>query len=222
MWIEGPLIAESDAALDRELDTGLDQGLDARAPALIGPNAILQLAQVMEERLGWARTARLLREAGLVRLPSGQTMIPEDDAVQLHHALARYEGECAEDLVRESGRRTADYIIANRIPKTAAWLLRRLPAPLAARLLMMAIKKHAWTFTGAGHFRAEGPWRFSINRAGSADWREPPASLFAWYEEVFERLFRELSAQDCRCRDTCAGGPPTRVHHYRIDRTLPV
>ena len=205
MLIEAPFIADAAAGADE-------------APPLIGPNAVLQLAHVMEERIGAARTMKVMRKAGLGALPSGEGMIPEADAIALHHALAFCEGELAEDLVRESGVRTADYIIANRIPKAAVWLLKRLPAPLAGRLLMMAIGKHAWTFTGAGQFAASGPWRFTINRSETAGWSDPPESLFAWYEAVFERLFQQLTAPECQCKDECCTGPATRVHHYRIER----
>ena len=39
-------------------------------------------------------------------------------------------------IAEEAGARTADYIIANRIPRPAVWLLHRLPAFLAALLVM--------------------------------------------------------------------------------------
>ncbi|MEM6586343.1 MAG: bacteriochlorophyll 4-vinyl reductase [Pseudomonadota bacterium] len=206
MLIEGPIVGEFEAQADQPA-------------ALIGPNAILQLAHAMEERIGDARMMKVMRKAGLGALPAGDCMIAEDDAIAIHHALAYCEGEFAEELVRDSGVRTADYIIANRIPRPAVWLLERLPASIGARLLMMAIGQHAWTFIGAGHFRAQGPWRFTINRSDTDDWTEPPASLFAWYGAVFERLFQKLIAPGCQCTDICARGPSTRVHHYQISQT---
>lgn len=209
MLIEAPIVADSVAEAEN-------------APALIGPNAILQLAHAMEERIGTARALKVMRKAGMSALPSGEGMIPEEEAIAIHHALAFCEPELAQDLVRDSGARTAEYIIANRIPGAAVWLLKHLPAPLSARLLMMAISKHAWTFTGSGQFEPDGPWRFAINRSATHEWGEPPASLFAWYAAVFQRLFQRLIAADCQCSDTCRNGPTTRVHHYRIDRTASV
>ena len=189
--------------------------------ARIGPNAILQLAHVMEKRIGCARSMKVMRKAGLGALPAGDCMIPEGDAVALHHALFSCEGDLAGDLVRESGTLTADYIIAHRIPAPFVWLLPRLPAWLGARMLMMAIGKHAWTFVGSGHFSADGPRAFSIDRSAPADWVEPPASLYVWYEAVFERLFQRLIAPDMQCCDTTCAGPVTRTHHYRLDRAPP-
>jgi divinyl protochlorophyllide a 8-vinyl-reductase len=226
MWNDAPLMSDGETPRTPAAVAAAIVPSPAPAPAatraLIGPNAVLQLEHVMEERIGAARTLRVMRKAGLGALPAGDAMIDEADAIALHHALFACEGELAEELVRESGLRTADYIIAHRIPGPAVWLLGRLPAAIGARMLMMAIGKHAWTFVGAGQFAADGPWRFSINRAphpgNAADWSDPPASLFAWYAAVFERLFSRVIAQPYECCDTCRGGPPSRVHHYTIAR----
>jgi divinyl protochlorophyllide a 8-vinyl-reductase len=212
MLIEGPLTAQA---------VTLPESETSPRPALIGPNAVLQLAHAMEQRIGTARTMKVMRKAGLSALPSGLAMIPESDAIAIHHALACCEDDLAVKLVRESAIRTADYIIANRIPAPAVWLLEHLPPALAGRLLMMAIARHAWTFTGAGQFCPRGPWRFTIDRSATGEWAEPPASLFAWYSAVFERLFQRLVAADCRCADLSRSGLAKRVHHYRITRTPP-
>lgn len=86
------------------------------------------------------------------------------------------------------------------IPKLAVWLLRRLPATLAAPLLMAAIRKHAWTFVGAGLFVPQGAWQFTIDRSNTDDPVPVPKSLLHWYAAVFTRLYRELVASDCICR----------------------
>ena len=147
-------------------------------PALIGASAILQLSQSMEERFGLSRSMKVMRKAGLHALPAGDCMIPAEDATALHHALAYCKPEEAEALVRGSGHRTADYIIANRIPKAAAQALKRLPAPIAGWLLMMAIKKHAWTFKGSGRFSSQGQCASPSTVAKSTPGAIlPPASL---------------------------------------------
>lgn len=171
-----------------------------RPGALIGPNAVLQAVAVMEERLGIAETAAILADAQIERLPSGTHMIPEVQALRLHRWLALHDPMGALIIAEESGARTADYIIANRIPKPAVWLLKRLPAALAAQLLMAAIRKHAWTFIGAGKFAPDGAWRFTIDRTAADDTTLPPDSLFHWYAAVFTRLYRTLVAADCACR----------------------
>lgn len=167
--------------------------------ALIGPNAVLQAVAVMEERLGHAETAAILVDAQIERLPTGEHMIPEVEALRLHRWLALHDPMGAFVIAEESGSRTADYIIANRIPRAAVWLLKHLPAGLAAPLLMGAIRKHAWTFIGAGTFTPDGAWHFTIDRSAADDATQPPDSLFHWYAAVFTRLYRELVAADCLC-----------------------
>lgn len=171
-----------------------------RAQALIGPNAVLKAVEVMEERLGAAETAAILADAQIARLPSGDHMIPEIEALRLHRWLALHDPLGAFVIAEEAGARTADYIIAHRIPRIAVWVLRHLPAWLAAPLLMAAIGRHAWTFIGAGRFTPAGGWRFTIDRSCSGDAVLPPASLFHWYAAVFTRLYRRLVAGDCTCR----------------------
>lgn len=189
-----------------------------RAGALIGPNAVLQAVAVMEERLGHAETAAILADAQITRLPSGEHMIPEADALRLHRWLALHDPMGAFIIAEEAGARTADYIIAKRIPRLAARLLRHLPAPLAAPLLMAAIRKHAWTFIGGGAFAADTAWRFTIDRTAADDAALPPDSLFHWYAAVFTRLYRQLVAPDCACRVVAPDQdfPPRRA--YTIGR----
>jgi divinyl protochlorophyllide a 8-vinyl-reductase len=188
--------------------------------ALIGPNAVLKAVEVMEERLGRAETAAILADAQIARLPSGEHMIPEVDALRLHRWLALHDPMGAFVIAEEAGARTADYIIANRIPRAVVWLLRRLPPPLAAPLLMAAIRKHAWTFVGAGAFAARDSWHFTIDRSAANDSFPPPDSLFHWYAAVFTRLYRELVGSECTCRfHTIGPGVTERVApHYKISR----
>lgn len=187
--------------------------------ALIGPNAVLQAVAVMEERLGIAETAAILADAQIERLPSGKHMIPEVDALRLHRWLALHDPLGAFVIAEESGARTADYIIANRIPRAVCWLLRHLPAVLAAPLLMAAIKKHAWTFIGAGDFAAGGAWAFTIDRTTAGDSLPPPDSLFAWYAAVFTRLYGSLVAEDCTCRMAKPAPGHVACRTYVIGRT---
>jgi divinyl protochlorophyllide a 8-vinyl-reductase len=188
-----------------------------RQGALIGPNAVLQAVAVMEERLGPAETRAVLVDAQIHALPSGEAMIPEVQALRLHRWLALHDPMGCFVIAEESGSRTADYIIANRIPKPAAWLLRHLPAMLAAPLLMAAIRKHAWTFIGAGSFAPQGAWQFTIDRSNTVDAVPVPESLYHWYAAVFARLYRQLVAADCTCRMLPAEGfRPARS--YRIGR----
>jgi divinyl protochlorophyllide a 8-vinyl-reductase len=188
-----------------------------RSGALIGPNAVLQAVAVMEDLLGAAETRAILLDAQIHALPSGEAMIPEVQALRLHRWLALHEPMGCLDIAEEAGARTADYIIANRIPKPAVWLLRRLPAALAAPLLMAAIRKHAWTFIGAGSFTPQGAWQFTIDRSKTEDAVPVPESLYHWYAAVFARLYRQLVAAHCTCQMLPAEGFRT-VRCYRISR----
>jgi divinyl protochlorophyllide a 8-vinyl-reductase len=189
-----------------------------RAESLIGPNAVLKTVEVMEERLGHAETAAILADAQITRLPSGEHMIPEIEALRLHRWLALHDPMGALVIAEEAGARTADYIIANRIPRAAGWLLRRLPARLAAPLLMAAIRKHAWTFVGAGAFAPADAWHFTIDRTPAGDRLPPAESLFLWYAAVFTRLYRQLVAPGCSCRVIAPDMPCDMARRYAITR----
>jgi divinyl protochlorophyllide a 8-vinyl-reductase len=186
---------------------------------LIGPNAVLQTVAAMEARLGRAETRAILNDAQIAALPSGEAMIPEVQALRLHRWLALHEPIGSFVIAEDAGARTADYIIANRIPRAAVWLLRHLPAPVAAPLLMAAIRKHAWTFIGAGQFAAQGAWAFTIDRSQADDAVLPPESLFHWYAAVFTRLYSELVAPDCTCRVTESLVVSSTMRRYIITRS---
>ena len=189
-----------------------------RHPALIGPNAVLQAVAVMEDRLGHAETQAILADAQIAALPTGDHMIPEIEVLRLHRWLALHDPMGSFVIAREAGARTADYIIANRIPAAAVWLLRHLPAGLAAPLLMAAIGTHAWTFIGAGRFTPQGAWAFTIDRSTALDPVLPPDSLFHWYAAVFTRLYRRLVADDCRCTIDPPTDGEALARHFVIRR----
>ena len=188
-----------------------------RMSAQIGPNAILQTAHVIDRQLGEELRRELLAEAGIVRLPTGETMIDESDALALHYAIAlELAPEDARAIALEAGAATADYIIAHRIPSTAARLLAWLPNWLAAPLLMKAISRHAWTFIGAGRFEAKNGWQFTIDRSQAPDPLAPPPSLFTWYGAVFSRLYQRLIDSSCECSPI--SGHDGSAHQFRISR----
>jgi divinyl protochlorophyllide a 8-vinyl-reductase len=221
MLIEGPVLAEEretvgkiriadQPALSRTMDR------ESADPALIGPHAVIHAVAVMRERLNADICKAVLADAQITDLPSGECMVPELDALRLHRWLAlRLPVDCFA-IAEEAARRTGDYIIANRIPAPVVWLLERLPAPVAARMLMSAIRRHAWTFVGAGGFAPQGSWAFTIDRSHAGDPVMLPDSLFHWYAAVFERLYRRLVHPDCRCR--IDPDSAQAVHRYTIAR----
>ncbi|MGG5811508.1 bacteriochlorophyll 4-vinyl reductase [Falsiroseomonas sp. CW058] len=188
----------------------------------IGPNAVTRLAEALAARHGAATCEAVFAAAGQARhllAPPGR-MVPEGDVTALHRTLRAMLGAAAADgVARDAGRLTARYLLAHRIPRALQAVLRRLPPALAARLLLGAIGRHAWTFAGSGSFRSLGraPLRLAIRggpiaRAGAAD---HPAC--GYYAATFETLFRALVSPHSRAEETeCeACGAPDCIFELR-------
>ncbi|KUR72795.1 hypothetical protein AQZ52_06125 [Novosphingobium fuchskuhlense] len=157
----------------------------------VGPNAIIQLADVLADRIGLEERARALQAAGLAKYLAAdpERMTDEREAAALHRAVQAQRAGDWDELSWEAGERTARYLLANRIPKPAQWLLRRLPAALAARLLLRAIRAHAWTFAGSGAFSARQERGAVVIAIADNPIAMPDCP---WHRGVFTRLFREL------------------------------
>jgi divinyl protochlorophyllide a 8-vinyl-reductase len=189
----------------------------------IGPNAVTRVAEVLVERFGSAPAARVFGAAGLAAyLDAPPTaMVDQEDVIRLHRALRTALGPAARGIAQAAGERTGDYVHDHRIPRPVRALLAALPAPLAARLLLAAITRHAWTFAGSGVFRVEStaPVRLSIRgnplcRDLTAD--EPQCD---YYAATFERLFVRLVSPRARVREVAceAAGAPACVFEIRWD-----
>jgi divinyl protochlorophyllide a 8-vinyl-reductase len=132
-------------------------------------------------------------------------MVDETDVSALHRALVISLGpERADPASLEAGRLTGDYLLANRIPQKAQSLLRVLPRWLAARVLLTAVAKHAWTFAGSGRFSYTFSPRPVLRIEGSPICRQlrtaDPAC--AYFAATFERLFRRILGDDVRVTET--------------------
>ncbi|MDA0963056.1 MAG: bacteriochlorophyll 4-vinyl reductase [Proteobacteria bacterium] len=171
-------------------------------PAMIGPNAILQMVPVLDQLGGVGLRTEILARAGVFELPSGDEMIPEGPAARVHREVRRSLPEIAPALAWAAGRATADYILAHRIPKPAQWVLTRLPAPLAAWLLARAIRDHAWTFAGSGEFTLVSKTCFEIAHNPVVRGEVSDHPLCDWHEAVFARLFQVLVHPDYVCVET--------------------
>ena len=166
-----------------------------RAPGRIGPNAILQLIPVLERVGGRDLRDRLFAEAGVFHLPEGGAgLIDEGPVARVQQEMRRQMPALAPALAWEAGTRTADYILAHRIPKPAQRVLKALPVPLSAPLLSKAIARNAWTFAGSGRFRlaAARPPVFEIADNPVVRGETAPGPICHWHAAVFERLFRTL------------------------------
>jgi divinyl protochlorophyllide a 8-vinyl-reductase len=175
----------------------MDAALPGSEPGRIGPNAITRVAEVLTLRDGAAGARRLFEQAGLLHhlLSPPERMVDERDVLQLHRVLRDALGvAAATDVARAAGQRTAAYLLANRIPKPLQAVLRHTPAPLAARVLLAAITRNAWTFVGSGHFTVQPgrPWVLRIrgNPLCRGLVAEVPSCDF--YTATFQSLFTAL------------------------------
>ena len=172
----------------------------------IGPNAIIRVGEVLTARIGSSGTWALFEHAGLVRYlrqPPGQ-MVEEAEVRQLHGALREKLGAAtARDVATAAGRATADYLLGHRIPKPVQRLLRVLPAPLAARVLLAAITRNAWTFAGSGEFsaRAGSPVQLTIRHNPLCQGLHTDTPACDFYAATFERLFQVLVHRNARVRE---------------------
>ena len=103
----------------------------------------------------------MFRKAGLVHVSPGteaeEQLKPdrfdkEATIAQNKKASEALGGRLAGQAARSAGLRTADPVLQHRIPLPVQALLERLPAPWAARLLLSAARRHAWTLAGSGNF----------------------------------------------------------------------
>jgi divinyl protochlorophyllide a 8-vinyl-reductase len=173
----------------------------------VGPNAILQVASVLQDTQGLPGLRLIFERAGLLtyveRPPTA--MVEQGEASRLFDALRLQLGHPNSDrILAEAGRRTAQYIIANRIPSAARRLISALPVGLGSRLLLIAIHKHAWTFAGSGKVRKGLRRRL---------WLSIEANPLAtpgcpWHKAVLQELFAALVSPYVRVLhdECCAEG----------------
>ena len=177
---------------------------------LIGPNAITQMAAALSDAGGAPLRREVFEDAGLARyLCAPPThMIPEDDVARLHQAVVDRLGEAnAAEVSRKAGRRTGDYLLANRIPALAQRVLKITPRPLAARILVAAIARHAWTFSGSGEFsyKFAPHLRLRIARSPICKGLCTEAPACTYFAATFERVFGEMLGPSLRVTETeCA------------------
>lgn len=181
-----------------------------RPSGRIGPNALLQLVPVLEQAGGADLRDAVFADGGVFQIPAADAMIEEGPVAAVHQALRRRLPADAPKLARVAGIRTADYILANRIPKPAQWLLRHLPPRLSGPLLARAIARNSWTFAGSGAFRVVStrPMVFEIVDNPVVRGESAPLPICDWHVAVFERLFSVLVDPKVRVTETecCACG----------------
>ncbi len=173
---------------------------------VIGPNAITRMSQALREAGGDALCADVFAAAGLLSyLASPPTrMVPERDVASLHRVVIERLGEAhAAQVSQQAGRLTGDYLLENRIPVPAQIALGFLPRTIAARILVAAIARHAWTFAGSGEFTYAFSPRLTLRLQASPICRglhtQQPAC--AYLAATFERVFGAMLGPDVCVRE---------------------
>jgi divinyl protochlorophyllide a 8-vinyl-reductase len=168
--------------------------------ARIGPNAIIQTAAALVDRVGAAEATALLQATtqwSLDHLP--ETMVDEREVTALVAAvMARHPGPAGEAIMCESGVRTADYLLRVRIPRLAQRVLALLPPRFGLRLLLSAITRNSWTFAGSATFSVERDpshtTRFSLVGCPVCRGMSASAPACHYYASTVERLVRAILA----------------------------
>jgi divinyl protochlorophyllide a 8-vinyl-reductase len=173
----------------------------------IGPNAITRVAEALLQQRGPQVTSRVFWRAGLSgHLASPpQDMVDEGDARRLHASLRLEIGsDAAARVSRAAGIATAEYLLANRIPKPVQRVLKLLPPALACRVLLHAIRRHAWTFAGSGSFeaRAGSPTVLTIRDNPLCRGMVSTEPACDYYAATFEHLFRALVSARTQVTET--------------------
>jgi divinyl protochlorophyllide a 8-vinyl-reductase len=169
--------------------------------AQIGPNALIQMVEALRIVWGPEETRSLLASLGLGHYADAppQHMMPQEQVAALHTRLHGMVGAGEfKAITADAGRRTADYLLANRIPRAVQWVLKRLPDAIAARVLCKAIAKHAWTFAGTGAFSYAWTPHLVFRLAGNplCNQIKTDAPVCDYYAATFERIFRVIVNDD--------------------------
>jgi divinyl protochlorophyllide a 8-vinyl-reductase len=173
----------------------------------IGPNAVIRLAEAVNAVESKAATLKLFNAAGFGAhaVAPPDAMVPEAEVTALHLELRNALGlKRAASISWIAGLRTADYLLANRIPRPVQRLLKLLPKRLAAFILLKAISAHAWTFAGTSRFS------WSLGRSVTLSFEDCPlcrgdhvaSPCCHYYAATFERLFRQLISPDAVVTET--------------------
>ncbi len=105
---------------------------------------------MLRDRVGAERAATpVLRATGydLHALPT--EMVDEREPLALVRAVLKEFGPShSAAIMREAGQRTAEYLLGNRIPIVAQWVMRLAPRSVGAAILLKAMQSNAWTFAG--------------------------------------------------------------------------
>ncbi len=171
--------------------------------------AVSSVAHITRDQLGAAGLADLLTAAGLDHYINALPVdpVPEAEVTALHRALwTTVDPAEAAVIADHAGRRAAEMLIAERLPKAAKGL-RFLPPAMAARSLMTALTTHGHLVTGSGTLRATPghPAEITITNSPLCRGYSADAPVCSFYAALFEGIFQALISSDALVREThCA------------------
>ncbi len=193
----------------------------ANPDAKVGPNAVTQVAAALRALGGESLAAQVFQAANLSDILESppEHMVNQAVAAQLHDTLRRALPQPdALRIAADAGRRTADYLLANRIPRPAQLVMKLLPPQLSARILLKAMASNAWTYAGTGQVSIE------VGNPCVLEIIDNPLAqpMCPWHMAVFERLFRALVAKGALVSHTrcCAHGAPSCRFEITLSRRV--
>jgi divinyl protochlorophyllide a 8-vinyl-reductase len=142
----------------------------------VGPNAITRTYAALLARGDRRLADEIFAHAGLARYvpvpPTQPVLVSEFRALieTTHRFLGR---DAALAVLHDAGERVGRYVLQHRIPAIVRWLLPRLAAPLATRILFAAMRRNAWTFAG------QAPVRFTAAATPSIEVGDSPTATMA-------------------------------------------
>ncbi len=176
----------------------------------IGPNAIIQTTAALRARVGDTQALAMVQQAtGRTFDTMPEQMVHETEVLALVRALhQQLDAQTFEAVLRDAGERTAQYLMAHRIPRPVQILTRVLPASVALHILMQGILRHSWTFAGTAHVHLarmrNAPSRLVMHHCPMCRGLHSPAPLCHFYAATLQSLLTELvSANACVTELTC-------------------
>lgn len=188
--------------------------MHAHPAGRIGPNAVIQLGEALRALPEMAQRIYARADCPSLLNDPPAAMIDERIPARLFEALWKeLPADQAAAIARDAGRRTGEYVLRNRIPAVARAILGVLPGQIAARLLLKAIHRNAWTFAGSGICRIESsaPSVLTIERNPL----KMPGCV--WHVGVLERLFQALAAPGSRVRHCDDAAKAATICRFEID-----
>ncbi len=188
----------------------------------VGPNSIIRVAEALRALASADVERELMLKADLdvylAKMP--EQMVDECEVTRLQRVVwAELDEVLARRVLADAGRRTGDYLLANRIPGPVQTLLKLLPASLASRLLQTAIRRNAWTFSGSGQLAtgSGSPVKLTLTGCPLCSGATSARPVCDYYAATFEHLFRELVTSSASVEEThCqAMGAPACIFEVR-------